>query len=61
MWNFPEVVTEEFVLLGLTTPAFRRDVERSDVRLSTKLARHLHDRWAKDEVVAGNFGSRDVF
>ena len=61
MWNFPEVVVEEFVLLNLSTPVSREVADRPDRRQSTKLAKYLRDTWARNPVVVANFGGIDVF
>jgi len=61
MRNFPEVVTQEFVLLGPSTPTLRCVAEPPPVRFATELAGHLHDRWADDPAVTDSFGGRDTF
>ena len=61
MWNFPEVVVEEFVLLNLSPPVFRKVTERPDRRQSTELAKYLRDAWAENPAVLANFGGIDLF
>lgn len=60
MWNFPEVVGDEFVQLNLNVPAFRKPSDRPD-RRQTELAKYLHDSWADNPAVVANFGGVDVF
>jgi 3'5'-cyclic nucleotide phosphodiesterase len=61
MWNFPEVNTEEFALLGLNTPVLRKTVERPQSRFSTEVAKYILNQWANDVDVIENFGGPTVF
>ena len=61
MRNFPEVATQEFVLLSPSTPTLRCVAEPPPVRFATEVAGHLHDRWADDPAVTDSFGGRDIF
>lgn len=61
MWNFPEVTTKEFVLLGLSTAAARKPISLPYPRHSTEVANYIHSAWAGNPAVAANFGGLDVF
>jgi hypothetical protein len=61
MWNFPEIITEEFVLLGLNTPVLRKTAERPQTRFSTEVAEYIRDQWTNHEDVVETFGGPGVF
>jgi len=61
MCTLPEVITEEFVLLGLSTPVWEKTKEQLAARFSTEVAKYVFRQWANDEDVIKSFGGLGVF
>jgi hypothetical protein len=61
MWNFPEIVVEDLVLLNIGEPKFRDAVTAPASRLATRIAQSMHNTWADNPAVVANFGGRIPF